>query len=135
MIKKLLILCLVLCATSGLIAQTAAVIPVSGQLAATNDAVTGLPQSAPTVMIQLTGTWTGTVTFKGSADGGTTYVNILATNATDGVSAATTTANSIFIIGNAGYTSIQAVFTTATSGRVFVTMTRGFATSFAFKVA
>lgn len=111
-------------------AQVLPPVPAGGSMSATNDTVTAAPQNAPTILIQLTGTWTGTVTFRGTASGGATptYVDILGTSVTTGSTTTTATANGAFLFNNA-YDGIRTVFTTATSGTVLVSIKPGFATS------
>ena len=73
------------------------------------------------VSIQLTGTWSGTITFKGSI-GGVTFTTLNMT-AINGASPATsTTANGIFTGSVVGLTHVRAEFTTATSGTAVVQM-------------
>lgn len=69
------------------------------------------------VGIQLTGTWSATVTFQASIDG-TNYVSILAENVTTGAEAATTTANGIYRITCVGLRYIRLNVTAYTSGNV-----------------
>jgi len=73
-----------------------------------------------TVAVQLAGTWTGTVSFEASVDGG----NYLAKTGVriDNAPVSSLTANNIILFAVAGHDSIQARFTTATTGTVFVTM-------------
>ena len=80
-----------------------------------SDAVTGL------VGFQLTGTWTGTVTFEGTVNG-TDWVTLLrreiGTDATP--SGTTTTANGVFVVDAAGLLKVRARFSTDSSGTVLV---------------
>lgn len=126
--RRRLIICgvLVLWASTAS-AQVLTPLPVSGSLVSANDAVTGAPGSSSSIAIQLTGTWTGTVTFRASGNGGQTYVDVLGTSVTTGATSTTTTANGMFVFANGGYDAIRAVFTTATSGTVLVSMDRGYA--------
>lgn len=73
--------------------------------------------------IQLTGTWSGTVTFYTSSDTAcvTTTTNDIATpftRVTSGASASTATSNGLFMAGVGGVRCVRAKFTTATSGTV-----------------
>ena len=90
-----------------------------GQMSATNDAVRLDIASFLYVAIQLTGTWTGTVTFEVSMDG-TTWVAFNMTPSNSGTDASTSTANGGFSKTCGGYDLIRARFSTATSGTVNV---------------
>lgn len=84
-----------------------------------NDALTfGLPDSrCSKVVIQLTGTWTGTVTYEVTLDG-TTWVAILGTPTTTATQASTSTANQALQFETSGYFQFRARFSTASSGTV-----------------
>lgn len=91
----------------------------TANLAATNDALTfGEPDSrCCKAVIQLTGTWSGTVTFEVTLDG-TTWVAILGTPTTTATQASTATANGAWQFEVSGYFLFRARFSTATSGTV-----------------
>ncbi len=76
----------------------------------------------------VSGTWTGTLTFEGTADGGN-WNTILVTKAIDGTTATTTTANGTFIVSNGGFLQIRARATAAVTGNATVSATRGYATA------
>jgi hypothetical protein len=76
--------------------------------------------------VQVTGTWTGTITFQGSIDG-STFVSVLATNVATGASTATTTANGVFSFTNAGFRTVRASATAAMTGTAVVTIAQGHA--------
>lgn len=78
------------------------------------------------VSVQVTGTWTGTLTFQGSVDG-SNFVSILATNLTSGASVTTTTASGAFSITNAGFRSIRVSATAAMTGTAVVVINQGYA--------
>jgi hypothetical protein len=67
--------------------------------------------------IQLSGTFSATVTFEGTTDG-LTWVAILATNRTTGSAATTTTAAGIFFIAAQGLVKVRARVSAYTSGNV-----------------
>lgn len=71
------------------------------------------------VAIQVTGTWSGTLTFKGSADR-LTFTALQTTQCTP--SAATTTSNGLWTCAVAGYAMTEVFFTTYTSGTAVVTI-------------
>lgn len=97
----------------------------SGSLTATGDSVTAfIPTNTPAVAIQVSGTWTGTITFQGSADG-VTFITLLGSNATSGATASTTTANGVFGFGNSGFAVVRAYGTSVASGTALITVVRG----------
>lgn len=69
--------------------------------------------------LQITGTWAGTITFRGSVDG-VTFVPVLFSPSDNSTPVSTTTANGVWARGVAGYTTIRVVFTTYTSGTAVV---------------
>lgn len=100
------------------------ILTVSGTLAA-QDATVDLPlrpQANGGCSIQVTGTWTGTITFKVSADG-TNYVSLYATDYATGAQAATTTANITVWANLVGVKNVQAYFTTKSSGTPSILIT------------
>lgn len=60
------------------------------------------------VTIDITGTWTGTISFEFSADGGTTYRALSAFNIVSQASATSTTANGTFTTTNNNFTNVRA---------------------------
>lgn len=71
------------------------------------------------VSVQLTGTWTGTVSFQGSNDNSTWY-NAYGQNVNTLAQVAAVTANGLYLFG-LGYAYFRVRFTTATSGTVACT--------------
>jgi len=71
------------------------------------------------VGIQLTGTWVGTVTFEATIDG-VTWVALNMVPSNSATAASTSTANGAWTANVAGYTTVRARFSTATSGTVQV---------------
>jgi hypothetical protein len=73
-----------------------------------------------TARVEITGTWTGTLTFEGSADGGTTWVpqtaRVTGTTFTQG----SVTANGLFTIDVAGLTNLRVRATAAMTGTAVV---------------
>jgi hypothetical protein len=67
-----------------------------------------------TIVVQITGITTGTVTFQGSVDG-TNYVNLLARNITTGAIGATAVADGVYIVPVLGMQSFKAPITVATT--------------------
>lgn len=73
------------------------------------------------VGIQLTGTWTGTVTFEASIDG-VTFVALNMVPSNSATPASTATSTGAWTANVAGYLLVRARFSTATSGTVVVWM-------------
>lgn len=92
---------------------------VTLQSAATaTGAGTSLPTAGhATAAIQVTGTWSATITFQGTVDG-TNYVSVQAVNPADGSVQTTTTANGVFIVPCAGLQAVRTNITAYTSGNV-----------------
>lgn len=85
-------------------------------------------QNATSVALDISGTWTGTLTFEGSANGGT-FNSILVTNTATGAKVTTTNANGTFSVPNGGFIVVRARATATVTGTATVSATRGFATS------
>lgn len=102
-------------------------LPVSGNLASGAATLAGQPQTYPSFTIQLSGTWTGTVTFEVRTQESLSYVSVLGTSVTDGSTSTTATSNGAWVIFNGGYSSVRANFSTATSGTVITAITPGYA--------
>jgi hypothetical protein len=75
--------------------------------------------------VQVTGTWTGTLTFQGSLDG-STFVSVLTSNATSGATTTTTTANGVFAFSNVGYHTVRVSATAAMTGTAVVSIVQGY---------
>lgn len=71
-------------------------------------------------VIQVSGTFSGTVTFKASVDG-TNFDTVQVTSLADGQGATTTTAAGVFRIDTRGLSHIRADVTAYTSGAITVT--------------
>ncbi len=95
---------------------------------ATTDAVSdGISPSGSLtgiVTLELSGTWTGTVTFQatiGHPTGGTAnWYSVEAVPSTSTTAATTATGNGLYRIDAGGYALVRAKFTTASSGTVVV---------------
>mgnify|MGYP001566147037 CR=1 FL=1 len=73
------------------------------------------------VALQLTGTWSGTVTFEATLEGNTWVAfNMVPSNSA--TAASTATANGAWSVNCGGYDAVRARFSTATSGTVKVTL-------------
>lgn len=88
----------------------------TGNLTALNDAVSIVAGTGNAIGIQLTGTWSGTVAFEASFDGGSTWVavSVLPVGATTMVSS--TTANGNWSVQAGGLTNFRTRRSVATSG-------------------
>ena len=75
---------------------------------------------ASQMVYQLSGTWSGVVTFQCTLNG-TDWVSVLAYPSTSTTGATTATANGIYRVDFSGYWKTQVKFTTDTSGTVEVT--------------
>jgi len=92
-------------------------VQVVGRIGASNEALGIDCAGKQTVLVQLAGTWTGTVTFEARGNSGNFQtINGVAPNGSALVS--TTTANGIFRFNTGGHTRFQARFSTATTGTV-----------------
>jgi hypothetical protein len=99
----------------------------SGSLTTNGQSVsTSLGPSVDGAAVQVTGTWTGTLTFQGSIDG-STFVSVLATSATAGTGGATTNANGIFSFANLGYRTVRVTATAEMTGAAVVTIAQSYA--------
>lgn len=79
------------------------------------------PQDAATVVVNISGTWSGTISFKGSNGG--VYVANTCTSQSAATTATTTTANDQWRCPVAGLTSFEAVSTASMTGSATVTVT------------
>jgi hypothetical protein len=95
---------------------------VQGSLVAANDALTMQRfTTLGTVGFQLTGTWTGTVTFECTVDGSTwVALQVFPSNSSTG--ATTATAVGAFVLTTNAFQGVRARFSTATSGTVVATI-------------
>jgi hypothetical protein len=101
----------------------------SGSCVSGNCATWNVPNSAPSLTAQITGTMTSmTVTFEGTADG-QTWFSVAATKLSTGVTATTTTTTGQYAIVNPGLVGFRLRCTTYASGGVNVTLTRGSASA------
>lgn len=73
------------------------------------------------VALQLTGTWTGTVTFEATVDG-LTWVTFNLVPSASATAASTATSNGVWSGNCGGYDSVRARFSTATSGSVYASL-------------
>lgn len=89
-------------------------------LAVANDALNIGVVNQGGVALQLTGTWTGTVSFEASVDGAT-YVAFNMVPSNSATAASSATGNGCWSANCAGYSVVRARFSTATSGTVIAT--------------
>jgi hypothetical protein len=95
---------------------------VAGVVAVANDTVSIRRfMTWGVVGCQITGTWTGTVTFEGTIDG-TNWVAQSVTPSAGGAAVTAATANGIFANANNSLAGFRARLSTATSGSAVVTI-------------
>lgn len=82
--------------------------------------------TASSASFQISGTWTGTITFEGSADG-STFVSLVVQNIATSAQVTSTTANAAWNVPNGGLTTIRARATAGMTGTAVVTAVRGYA--------
>jgi hypothetical protein len=82
------------------------------------------PTPTSSLIFQVSGTFSGTLTFEASADGGN-FASVLATNLTSGAVGTTTTATGMFALSNPGYLQVRARATAWASGTATVFLARG----------
>jgi hypothetical protein len=82
----------------------------------------------PTVTVQITGTFTGTISFEATADG-QTWFPVYLTNLSTATVATTTTTTGQFALTNVGLQQLRARATAAMTGGANLTLTRGVASS------
>ena len=71
--------------------------------------------------IQISGTWTGTITFEGTVDG-TNWVALPVTPIAGGATVTTATGNGIWFVQNTGFAAVRARSSTFTSGNPVVSI-------------
>lgn len=92
-----------------------------GSVTAADETITMARTNGNGVAFQLTGTWTGTITFEASVDG-TNFVAFNVTPSNSGTDVSTATANGAWSKANNGYAAFRARFSTATSGTPVITI-------------
>lgn len=90
----------------------------TASLTAAEQASTVSTDGYGTVSFQITGTWSGTITFE--ATNASTWVAILATNITSGASATTTTANGVYAVASSNARFVRARMSSYSSGTAAV---------------
>lgn len=88
-------------------------------------AVFGVGETAA-LAIDVSGTWSGTLTFEGSVDGSTNWRTIVVTLVDTGATATTTTANGTFTVPNVGFGKVRLRAGTFASGSASVILRSGF---------
>ncbi len=81
--------------------------------------------NAATIAFDVSGTWTGTLTFEGTTTGAV-WRSILITKTVDASTATTTTANGTFHVANVGFVGVRLRATATVTGTAFVTATAGY---------
>ena len=94
-----------------------------GTLGIADAVVTATTGADKSVTIQVSGTWSGTITFEASIAGTWTAIPVIR-QSTYGL-ASTTTANDLFVVSNPGFSQIRAKMTAYTSGFATVAIKGG----------
>ena len=81
--------------------------------------------TATSAAFDISGTWTGTLTFEGTANGGA-WRTITVINVNGRAPVTTTTASGTFAVPNGGFTQVRARATATITGSAVVTATRGY---------
>jgi hypothetical protein len=92
-----------------------------GTITANGQAVVADVRGAGSAAVQVTGTWTGTLTFKASVDG-QNFVTINATPPTGGAAVTSTTGNGVWTIVLGGYSQLEVIATAAMTGSAVATI-------------
>lgn len=120
--RKLLVIVCLLISPLTLQAQESI---INGSITANGQSVVGiLPPAAIGGNISISGTWTGTLTFRFTTLDGITR-DVLLANPTSGTTATTTTANGSFTFPNPGWRSITVIATATVTGTANISITRG----------
>ncbi len=78
----------------------------------------------PSATFALTGTWSGTVTFEATVDGGS-WLTLGVTKVSDGTTVSTTTTTGLFAVTNTGFAAVRARCSTYSSGSILVHLGSG----------
>src|ERR1035438_2815857 len=89
---------------------------------ATNCLVVSLPQDKGGATLTLSGTWTGTIQFEATGDGGATWVAVSVTPLNSTTTATSTTANGTWQVNTAGFTGLRMRASAAVTGSAFATI-------------
>lgn len=96
----------------------------AGACATANACADFAVQSAPSFVFDVSGTWSGTLTFECRANA--TYTAVQPLNTATGTAASTTTANGIFSLGNFGFDHCRVRAGTFASGSAVVALRNGY---------
>lgn len=97
----------------------------TGNLTAANQEVTAGTGGLPAIMVDVSGTFSGTITF-GCAGGENTYTTVMVTSITDGSTATTTTTTGKWTIPNVGCSQVRARMTAYASGTAVISFTSAY---------
>lgn len=89
-------------------------------LTAVDGKLTTVARGYNSVLFQVTGTWSATITFEGTLNG-STWVAISGTDQNAGTSATTATANGMYVVSGTGMLNVRARVSAYTSGSVVIT--------------
>lgn len=85
--------------------------------------IVNLPQDKGGASLTISGTWTGTITFECTADGGATWVAMNAMPVADTTAVSTTTGNGVWQVNVAGLTGIRMRASATMTGAAVATIT------------
>lgn len=103
--------------------------PVKDTLNAADDVAFADIKSFASAAVQVSGTYSGTVTFEASVDGSTWSAANMIVQATGAISS-TTTSTGLFILANSGYAFVRARMSSYTSGAAAVAILGGAGSAF-----
>lgn len=86
--------------------------------------VVSVPQDTGGAALTISGTWTGTISFEATADGGTTWVAIDVMPVADTTLVSSTTANGVWQVNMTGLTGIRMRSSASMTGSALATINR-----------
>jgi hypothetical protein len=107
----------------------AQVLSTPGTITTNGQSVTQSLIGVGSASITISGTWTGTLSFRVAPDGGTCDDTISLTGSGGASGGSSTTSNGTWLIQNAGFTQVCVTATAPITGTATVTFTRGFGVS------
>lgn len=111
----------------GLVASVGAQPAATGSLAAATNTVVFDMAGAPSAIVQITGTWTGTITFEATVGTAGNWTSLVVTRQSTYALGSTTTANDTYVVANPGYSQIRVRMSSYTSGTAVIAIQSGLA--------
>src|SRR5664280_159207 len=90
---------------------------------ATNCLVVSLPEDKGGATLTLSGTWTGTIQFEATGDGGATWASVNVTPLASTTAVTSTTSNGTWQVNAAGFTGLRMRASATMSGAAIATIT------------